>query len=159
MPVSAGSLRVDTGLEPWRAGALAISHVRLSCRFIVDPLTGKRSNLRACLSYLQESSAWIGNVGDSGCAQHDHAVDGGRGDVSGQWIFHLRVDNARHYHAKRLRSWRARSGCQDTPHLGYCPHLDLIEWLRGLIDISTATDATRRSPNSVMQFWVVALTI
>jgi hypothetical protein len=70
----------------------------------------------------------------------------------GCWAPNLFVDNARYHHAKRVQAWLARPGCriklQFVPT--YCPHLDPIERLWGLMHkhITTPTSATRPSRTS-----------
>jgi hypothetical protein len=45
------------------------------------------------------------------------------------------LDNARYHHAKLVRQWLARPGCRIRLHSipAYCPHLDAIERLWGLM--------------------------
>jgi transposase len=51
----------------------------------------------------------------------------------GKRLIHLFVDNARYHHA--VQAWLARPGCRMKVHfiLAYCPHLDPIEPLWGLM--------------------------
>jgi transposase len=50
-------------------------------------------------------------------------------------VIHLFLDNARYHHAKLVQSWLARPGCRIKLHFipAYCPHLDSIERLWGLM--------------------------
>src|SRR6195952_4729774 len=50
-------------------------------------------------------------------------------------LIHLFVDNARYHHAKLVQEWLRRPGCRITLHFipTYCPHLDPIERLWGLM--------------------------
>src|ERR1019366_6009506 len=50
-------------------------------------------------------------------------------------LIHLFVDNARYHHAKLVQAWLARPGCRIALHSipSYCPHLDPIERLWGLM--------------------------
>ena len=50
-------------------------------------------------------------------------------------VIHLFLDNARYHHAKLVQAWLARPGCRIRPHFipAYCPHLDPIERLWGLM--------------------------
>jgi transposase len=50
-------------------------------------------------------------------------------------VIHLFLDNARYHHAKRVQAWLARPGCRIKLHFvpTYCPHLDPIERLWGLM--------------------------
>jgi hypothetical protein len=45
------------------------------------------------------------------------------------------VDNARYHHANLVQAWLARRGCRIKLHFipAYCPHLDPIERLWGLM--------------------------
>ena len=54
---------------------------------------------------------------------------------SGKRLIHLFVDNARYHHAKLVQAWLARPGCRIKLHFipTYCPHLDPIERLWGLM--------------------------
>ena len=51
-----------------------------------------------------------------------------------RWI-HVFLDNARYHHAKLVQAWLAQSGRRIKPHFipAYCPHLNPIERLWGLI--------------------------
>jgi transposase len=53
----------------------------------------------------------------------------------GKRLIHLFVDNARYHHAKLVQAWLARSRCRIKLHFvpAYCPHLDAIERLWGLM--------------------------
>jgi transposase len=53
----------------------------------------------------------------------------------GKRVIHLFLDNARYHHAKRVQAWLARPGCRIKLHFipVYCPHLDPIERLWGLM--------------------------
>src|ERR1700744_4808755 len=53
----------------------------------------------------------------------------------GKRLIHLFVDNARYHHAKLVQAWLARPGCRIKLHFipAYCPHLDPIERLWGLM--------------------------
>jgi transposase len=50
-------------------------------------------------------------------------------------LIHVFLDNARYHHAKLVQEWLARSGCRIKLHFipTYCPHLDPIERLWGLM--------------------------
>jgi transposase len=50
-------------------------------------------------------------------------------------LIHLFVDNARYHHAKLVQAWLARPECRIQLHFipTYCPHLDPIERLWGLM--------------------------
>ena len=50
-------------------------------------------------------------------------------------LIHVFVDNARYHHALLVQEWLARPGCRIRVHYipSYCPHLDLIERLWGLM--------------------------
>ncbi len=53
----------------------------------------------------------------------------------GKRLIHLFVDNARYHHARLVQAWLARPGCRIKLHFipAYCPHLDPIERLWGLM--------------------------
>ena len=53
----------------------------------------------------------------------------------GKRLIHLFLDNARYHHAKLVQAWLARPGCRIKLHFvpAYCPHLDAIERLWGLM--------------------------
>jgi transposase len=53
----------------------------------------------------------------------------------GKRVIHLFLDNARYHHAKLVQTWLARPGCRIKLHFipAYCPHLDPIERLWGLM--------------------------
>ncbi len=53
----------------------------------------------------------------------------------GKRVIHLFLDNARYHHAKLVQAWLARPGCRIKLHFvpTYCPHLDPIERLWGLM--------------------------
>lgn len=53
----------------------------------------------------------------------------------GRRLIHVFLDNARYHHAKLVQAWLARPGCRIKLHFipVYCPHLDPIERLRGLM--------------------------
>jgi transposase len=53
----------------------------------------------------------------------------------GKRLIHLFVDNARYHHAKLVKAWLARPECRIQLHFipTYCPHLDPIERLWGLM--------------------------
>ena len=53
----------------------------------------------------------------------------------GQRMIHLFLDNARYHHAKLVQAWLARPECRIKLHFipAYCPHLDSIERLWGLM--------------------------
>jgi hypothetical protein len=48
---------------------------------------------------------------------------------------HVVLDNARYHHARLVKAWLARPDCRITLHFipAYCPHLDAIERLWGLM--------------------------
>ena len=50
-------------------------------------------------------------------------------------VIHLFLDNARYHHAKLVQAWLAQPGCRMKLHFvpAYCPHLDSIERLWGLM--------------------------
>jgi transposase len=50
-------------------------------------------------------------------------------------VIHLFLDNARYHHAKLVQAWLAQPGCRVKLHFipAYCPHLDSIERLWGLM--------------------------
>ena len=50
-------------------------------------------------------------------------------------LIHVFLDNARYHHAKLVRQWLARPGCRIKLHFipSYCPHLNPIERLWGLM--------------------------
>ena len=50
-------------------------------------------------------------------------------------LIHLFLDNARYHHAKLVQEWLNQSGCRIKLHFipAYCPHLDPIERLWGLM--------------------------
>jgi len=50
-------------------------------------------------------------------------------------LIHVFLDNARYHHAKMVQEWLARPGCRIKLHFipTYCPHLDPIERLWGLM--------------------------
>src|SRR5215204_6564181 len=50
-------------------------------------------------------------------------------------LVHVFLDNARYHHAKLVREWLARPGCRIKLHFipPYCPHLNPIERLWGLM--------------------------
>lgn len=50
-------------------------------------------------------------------------------------VLHLFLDNARYHHAKLVQAWLAQPGCRIRLHFipAYCPHLDAIERLWGLM--------------------------
>ena len=53
----------------------------------------------------------------------------------GKRMIHLFVDNARYHHAKLVQAWLTRPECRIKLHFipAYCPHLDPIERLWGLM--------------------------
>ena len=53
----------------------------------------------------------------------------------GKRLVHLFLDNARYHHAKLVQAWLARPGCRIKLHFipAYCPHLNPIERLWGLM--------------------------
>src|SRR5271155_2224329 len=50
-------------------------------------------------------------------------------------LIHVFLDNARYHHAKMVQEWLAKPGCRIKLHFipTYCPHLDPIERLWGLM--------------------------
>jgi transposase len=50
-------------------------------------------------------------------------------------LIHVFLDNARYHHARLVRAWLARPGCRIKLHFlpAYCPHLNPIERLWGLM--------------------------
>lgn len=53
----------------------------------------------------------------------------------GKRLIHVFLDNARYHHAKLVQQWLTRPGCRIRLHFipSYCPHLDPIERLWGLM--------------------------
>jgi transposase len=53
----------------------------------------------------------------------------------GMRLVHVFLDNARYHHAKLVQAWLARPGCRIKLHFvpAYCPHLNSIERLWGLM--------------------------
>ena len=53
----------------------------------------------------------------------------------GKRLIHVFLDNARYHHAKLVQQWLTRFGCRIRLHFipSYCPHLDPIERLWGLM--------------------------
>jgi transposase len=53
----------------------------------------------------------------------------------GMRFVHVLLDNARYHHAKLVQAWLARPGCRIKLHFvpAYCPHLNSIERLWGLM--------------------------
>ncbi|MGH7050704.1 MAG: transposase, partial [Acetobacteraceae bacterium] len=53
----------------------------------------------------------------------------------GKRMIHLFLDNARYHHARLVQAWLARPGCRIKLRFipVYCPHLDPIERLWGLM--------------------------
>jgi transposase len=53
----------------------------------------------------------------------------------GMRLIHVFLDNARYHHAKLVQAWLARPGCRIRLHFvpTYCPHLNPIERLWGLM--------------------------
>jgi transposase len=53
----------------------------------------------------------------------------------GKRLIHVFLDNARYHHAKLVQQWLAQPGCRIRLHFipSYCPHLDPIERLWGLM--------------------------
>ena len=53
----------------------------------------------------------------------------------GKRVLHVFLDNARTHHAKLVQAWLAQPGCRIRLHFipAYCPHLDAIERLWGLM--------------------------
>ena len=53
----------------------------------------------------------------------------------GLQLIHVYLDNARYHHAKRVKAWLARPHCRVKRHFvpAYCPHLNPIERLWGLM--------------------------
>ena len=53
----------------------------------------------------------------------------------GMRLIHVFLDNARYHHAKLVQAWLARPDCRIRLHFvpTYCPHLNPIERLRGLM--------------------------
>jgi transposase len=53
----------------------------------------------------------------------------------GMRFVHVFLDNPRYHHAKLVQAWLARSGCRIKLHFvpTYCPHLNSIERLWGLM--------------------------
>jgi hypothetical protein len=50
-------------------------------------------------------------------------------------LIHVFLDNARYHHAKLVQEWLSRPGCRIKLHFipSYCPHLNPIERLWGLM--------------------------
>jgi transposase len=53
----------------------------------------------------------------------------------GKRLIHLFLDNARYHHARQVQAWLGRRGCRIKLHFvpAYCPHLNPIERLGGLM--------------------------
>jgi hypothetical protein len=53
----------------------------------------------------------------------------------GMRLIHVFLDNARYHHAKLVQAWLAKPGCRIALHFipAYCPHLNPIERLWGLM--------------------------
>jgi transposase len=51
------------------------------------------------------------------------------------WLIHIFLDNARYHHAKLVQAWLAQPGRRIKLHFipAYCPHLNPIEQLWGLM--------------------------
>jgi transposase len=72
----------------------------------------------------------------------------------GKRLIHLFLDHARYHHAKLMQAWLARPECRIKLHFvpAYCPHLNPIERLWGLMrKPSPTTAATSGSPISGRQ--------
>jgi len=65
----------------------------------------------------------------------------------GKRVIHLFLDNARYHHAKLVQAWLARPGCRIKLHFipAYCPHLDPIERLWGLMPQHLSVAGTLQS--------------
>ena len=66
-------------------------------------------------------------------------------------LIHVFLDNARYHHAKLVQDWLSRRDCRIRLHFipAYCPHLNAIERLWGVMhSTSRTTNATRHAPNS-----------
>jgi len=63
-----------------------------------------------------------------------------------RWI-HVFLDNARYHHAKLVRAWLARPDCRIKLHFvpAYCPHLNSIERLWGLMHRHTTHNKCYKS--------------
>lgn len=59
-------------------------------------------------------------------------------------LIHVFLDNARYHHAKLVQAWLARPECRIRLHFipAYCPHLDPIERLWGLMHRHTTHNKT-----------------
>ena len=70
-------------------------------------------------------------------------------------LIHVFLDNARYHHAKLVQEWLARPGCRIKLHFipSYCPHLNPIERLCGLMhrNVTHNKNATQLAPNSPMR--------
>src|SRR5262249_43941358 len=67
-------------------------------------------------------------------------------------LIHVFLGNARYHHARLVQEWLARPGCRIKLHFipSYCPHLNPIERLWGLIsctETSRTTNATQHASN------------
>ncbi len=69
-------------------------------------------------------------------------------------VIHLFLDNARYHHAKLVQAWLARPGCRIRLHFipTYCPHLDPIERLWGLMHSKRCSPTLRRFVRSGWPF-------
>ena len=72
-------------------------------------------------------------------------------------LIHVFLDNARYHHAILVQEWLAKPGCRIKLHFipAYCPHLDPIERLWGLMHKNVTTiAATRPTATSVNPFCI-----
>ena len=71
-------------------------------------------------------------------------------------VIHLFLDNAKYHHAELVQQWLAQPGCRIKLHFipTYCPHLDPIERLWGLMHrhITHKTSVMPPSGSSVRRF-------
>src|SRR5262249_33927716 len=76
-----------------------------------------------------------GTTDDGRWRQHDPADDRADGKVSEQAGDPSFLDNAKYHHAELVQQWLAQPGCRIKLHFipTYCPHLDPIERLWGLM--------------------------
>jgi hypothetical protein len=76
----------------------------------------------------------------------------------GKRLIHVFLDNARYHHARLVQEWLARPGCRIRLHFipSYCPHLDPIERLWGLMHKNVTHNRCYATYNdfcrSVLQF-------
>ena len=72
-------------------------------------------------------------------------------------LIHVFLDNARYHHAVIVQAWLARPGCRIKLHYvpSYCPHLDPIERLWGLMHRHVTHNRSHATYNVVPKNWAV----